>query len=59
LLPSRTAAQIEVRVKISLNQVVPTYQMLAPKIKELKTLGMGYREIAERLGIDKGTVGRG
>ena len=57
--PIRTASQIEVKIKISLNQVVPVYQKLAPKIKELNVLGISYRGIAERLGIDKKTVGKG
>ncbi len=39
-------SQIEVKIKISLNQTLPIYQMLAPKMKELKALGMSYREIS-------------
>jgi hypothetical protein len=34
------------------------YQKLAPKIKEMKALGMSYRDISIRLGIDKKTVGK-
>jgi hypothetical protein len=34
------------------------YQKLAPKIKEMKALGISYREIAASLGIDKKTVGK-
>jgi DNA-binding CsgD family transcriptional regulator len=34
------------------------YQKLAPKIKEMKALGMSYRDIAVSLKIDKKTVGK-
>jgi hypothetical protein len=45
-----------VQVKIPCHQALPIYQVMAPKIKELKFLGMSYREISEKLGIDKKTV---
>lgn len=35
------------------------YQALAPKIKELKALGLSNDEIAARLNINKKTVGKG
>jgi len=38
---------------------VPLYQKLAPKIKELKALGMLHEEIAARLKISRKTVRKG
>lgn len=57
--PIRTAAQIEVKIKISLNQTVPVYQMFAPKIKKLKALGMSNNDIAKTLKINRKTVKKG
>ena len=59
LQPIRTISLIPVTVKISLNQTIPIYQKLAPKIKELKALGMTYEEISKSLNINKKTVRKG
>lgn len=49
---------ISVQIKISVEQTLAIYQKLAPKIKEMKALGMSYRDIAQSLGVNKKTVGR-
>ncbi len=54
----RTISLIPCQIKITLIQTVPVYQKLAPKIKELKALGMSNEAIAEKLQINKKTVGR-
>ena len=36
----RTISQIPMKVKIPCHQAVPIYKVLAPKIKELKALGL-------------------
>jgi hypothetical protein len=46
------------QVKIPTEPTIAIYQKLAPKIKEMKALGMSYREIARSLGIDKKTIGK-
>ena len=56
--PIRTASIIPVHVKVPLEPTVALYQKLAPKIKEMKALGMSYRGISVSLGIDKKTVGK-
>ena len=56
--PIRTASLIPARVKVPVEQTRAVYQKLAPKIKEMKALGMSYRDIAVSLGIDKKTVGK-
>ena len=56
--PIRTASLIPVKVKVPIDQTIAVYQKLAPKIKEMKALGMSYRDIAVSLGIDKKTVGK-
>jgi len=48
-----------VKIKITIEQVVPLYQKLAPKIRELKALGMSNIEIAAKLQISIKTVKRG
>jgi hypothetical protein len=48
-----------VQVKIPLNQSMPIYQKIAPKIKELKALGMSNIAIAKRLNINIKTVVKG
>ena len=44
--------------RFPIEQTIAVYQKLAPKIKEMKALGMSYRDIAASLGIDKKTVGK-
>ena len=52
----RTLSLLPIQIKITINQTVPLYQKLAPKIKELKALGMLHDEIAARLKISRKTV---
>jgi len=47
------------KAKILCPENVAIYQILSPKIKELKTLGLLNEEIAIRLGIHKKTVKKG
>jgi len=42
-----------------MNELVPLYQKLAPKIRELKVLGMTNIEIAKKLYINQKTVRKG
>jgi hypothetical protein len=46
------------QIKILLDPTIALYQKLAPKIKEMHSLRMSYRDIAVSLGIDKKTVGK-
>lgn len=50
---------IPVQIKITYNNNIPLYQKLAPKIKELKALGMTNVEIATKLQISRKTVRKG
>ncbi len=52
----RTLSLIQMKIKIAIEQIVPLYQKLAPKIRELKALGMTNVEISERLKISRKTV---
>ncbi len=45
-----------VKIKITMNENIPLYQKLAPKIRELKALGMTNVEISERLKISTKTI---
>lgn len=54
--PIRTVSQIPMLVKIPSHQALSIYQVLAPKIKELKALGLSNEEIASKLKINKKTV---
>ena len=56
--PIRTVSLIPIHIKVPLESTIALYQKLAPKIKEMKALGMSYREIAQSLGVNKKTVGR-
>jgi DNA-binding NarL/FixJ family response regulator len=47
---------IHAKIKISLNENVPLYQKLAPKIGELKALGVSHKEIALKLNISRKTI---
>ena len=57
--PIRTMSLIPVQIKITYNNNIPLYQKLAPKIKELKALGMTNVEIATKLQISRKTVRKG
>jgi len=39
------------KIKIPLNENIPLYQKLAPKIRELKALGMTTNEISKKLSL--------
>lgn len=54
--PIRTLSFLPVKIKITMNDNIPLYQKLAPKIKELKALEMTNMEIAERLNVSRKTV---
>lgn len=54
--PIRTMSLISVKIKIIAHKTIPLYQKLAPKIKELKSLGLTYNEIAIKLKLCKKTV---
>ena len=49
--PIRTLSLIPVKIKITIEQIVPLYKKLAPKIRELKALGMTQDKIAKKLTI--------
>ena len=55
-VPIRTLSLIRVKIKITTNEYLPLYQKLAPKIKELKILGLSNENIAVKLNINKKTV---
>ncbi len=54
--PIRTLSLMPVKIKITMTEAIPLYKKLAPKIKELKTLGMTNEEIATRLKICRKTI---
>ncbi len=54
--PIRTLSFIPIKIKISIERSIPLYQKDAPKIKELKILGMNYKEIVARLKISEKTI---
>ena len=55
-MPIRTFSLLPVQIKITFNQTVPLYQKLAPKIRELKGLGMTNVEIAKTLMVSRETT---
>jgi DNA-binding NarL/FixJ family response regulator len=57
--PIRTLSLLSVTIKITINEAIPLYQKLSPKIKELKALGMLNQEIADKLTICRKTVRKG
>jgi hypothetical protein len=57
--PIRTLSHIPVKIKITIEQVLPLYQKLAPKIRELKALKMTYKDIEAKLNISKKTIRKG
>ena len=56
--PICTAFLIPVKVKVPLDPTIAVYQKLAPKIKEMKALGMSYRETSCEPWVDKKAVER-
>ena len=56
--PIRTASLLPFQVKIPCNAATPLYQILSPKIKELKVLGMTNNDIAAKLGVNRKTIAR-
>ena len=47
------------KIKITINENIPLYQKLAPKIKELKALKMTHKDIEETLNISRKTIRKG
>ena len=58
-LPIRTFALMPVQIKITLPDSPPVHQVLATKIKQMKTLGMTNQEIADSMKISRKTVKKG
>ncbi len=56
--PIRTISLLPVKIKITTTENIPLCQKLAPKIRELKALGLTHNEIACRLKISLKTVKR-
>ncbi len=54
--PIRTLSLMPMMIKITLEQIVPLYKKLAPKIRELKVLGMTNIEIAKSLKLSEKTI---
>lgn len=52
-------SQIPMKLKVPCHQTLPIHKVLAPKIQELKVLGMTNRDIDLRLKIDRKTVAKG
>jgi hypothetical protein len=46
-------------MKITIEQTIPLYKKLAPKIKELKALDMSYKNIGVKLNISRKTIRKG
>jgi hypothetical protein len=57
--PIRTTALLPVIIKVTFNEDLPVYQKLAPKIKQLKALGMTNQEIADGFKISRKSVAKG
>ena len=55
-MPIRTLAIIPMKIKITLNENISLYQKIAPKIRELKALGMTNIEIAKKLIVSRKTI---
>ena len=45
-----------VKIKITIELVIPLYKKLAPRIQKLKALGMTNNEISDKLGISRKTI---
>ena len=57
--PIRTISLIPIKIKITINEHIPLYQKLTPKIRNLKDLGMSNKKICENLKICKKTGRKG
>lgn len=55
-VPIRTISLLPVKIKITMNENIPLYQKLAPKIRELKALGMSNKDIETTLKISRKTI---
>ena len=55
-VPIRTLSLIPVQIKITMDEDIPLYRKIAPKVRELKVLGMTNVEIAAKLQINRRTV---
>ena len=56
--PIRTISEISVHIKILPTRPIPLYQKLSLKAKQLYTLGMSYKKIAESLNTSEATIVR-
>jgi len=56
LQPIRTNAEISAHIKILPVIQFSLYQKLARKSTQLRLLGLPIKEIAQRLGVSKGTI---
>ena len=52
----RTLSLIPIQIKITYDNIMPLYKKLAPKIRELKMMGMNNKEIAVVLKISRKTT---
>ena len=51
LHPIRTIGEITARIPIKSIQQVPLYQRIAPKVTQLRLLGMSYKQIGQALNV--------
>jgi len=51
LQPIRTAWEIAARISIKPTQQAPLYQRIAPKVTQLRLLGMSYNQIGQALHV--------
>ena len=56
LTPIRTASEITARIPIRPTKAPPLYQRLAPKVAELRRLGMPIQAVARALGVSRTVV---
>jgi len=56
LRPIRTAGEIDLKIVIEPEILIPLYQKLSEKVKKLRVLGMSMTEIAQSLRIDPKTA---
>ncbi len=57
--PIRTASLLPFQIKIPFHETPPAHQILAPKIKQMKALGMTNQKIANSMKISRKTVKKG
>ena len=55
-VPIRTLSLIPMKIKITMNDVVPLYRKISPKVKELKALKIPEKDIAAMLKISIKTI---